>query len=242
MNLLYVVLIVAALVGVFAAHHFHLIATIKELFPNHAAAPSAASVNVTTTGDVTVHTGNSMPPAPPAPVVPTPDHGATPPANAGATGTHNGAVPGGDTPDANGAIAIPSIAAKFAPGSRFLTVASLPYVPKASAQAFCIAANCQNVKFLEGAFVNIPDFSNYKPLAAVANPPSAAAVGGAAFHLQGQFPGEARTFLTGCIAISNDLTTMDEVVEYCAKLPDYGSTHQILPVAGPGGGDHGQFK
>jgi len=170
--------------------------------------------------------GNSVSPpttAPP-PVAPPADHGATPPANAGATGTQTGAVPGGDTPDANGAIAIPAIASKFPPNSRFLTVAALPFVPQGSAQAFCIAANCQNVKFLEGAFVNVPDFSNYKPLAAVANPASAVAVGGPAFHLWGQAPGEVPfKSISDCVAISNDLTTMQEVADYCAKLPDYGT-------------------
>ncbi len=219
MNPLYIIpaILIAALAAV-AAVHFHLLATIKELFPKHA--PLAV--------------GNGSAPLP-APVVPPADHGATPPANAGATGSQSGAVPGGDVPDANGAIAIPAIASKFPPNSRFLTVAALPFVPTASAQAFCIAANCQNVKFLEGAFVNVPDFSNYKPLAAVANPASAVAVGGAAFHLWGQVPGEVPfKSIPDCVAISNDLTTMQEVADYCAKLPDYGSLHPVSPVAGPG--------
>lgn len=173
---------------------------------------------------------NSTPPPPAGKATTTT---VTPPAAAGSTGSLVGQpVPGGDVPDANGAIAIPAIASKFPPNSRFLTAAALPFVPRASAQSFCIAANCQNVKFLEGAFVNIPDFSNYKPRAAVANPPEAAAVGGAAFHLQGQWPGESTsTFIPNCIAISNDLTTMDEVVAYCAKLPVFGSVHTISPVS-----------
>lgn len=220
MQILIVVAIIAAL---FAAYHFHLLATVKAaLHKSKDASPGA----VTAPGSVI---------APPAPVVQPADHGATPPANAGATGTQTGAVPGGDVPDANGAIAIPAIASKFPPNSRFLTVAALPFVPTASAQAFCIAANCQNVKFLEGAFVNVPDFSNYKPLAAVANPASAVAVGGAAFHLWGQAPGEVPfKSIPDCVAISNDLTTIQDVVAYCAKLPDYGTVHPVSPVAGPG--------
>lgn len=184
---------------------------------------------------ITGSAGGSTPPV---------DHGAMPPDNAGSTGVNVGQpVPGGDTPDTNGAIAIPAVASKFPPGSRFLTVAALPFVSKASAQAFTIAANCQNVKFLEGAFVNVPDFSNYQPLPAVENPASAVAVGGPKFHLHGQAPGEGVfSPIQNCIAISNDLTTVDEVVAYCAKLPDYGSVHPVSPVAGPGGAGHGQFK
>lgn len=173
--------------------------------------------------------------APPNPAPLPPGHGANPPPNAGGVGTQVGqAVPGGDTPDVNGAIAIPAIANKFPPNSRFLAIPTLPFVPKASAQAFTIAANCGNVKFLEGAFVNIPDFSNYKSLPAVANPASAVALGGPAFHLHGQAPGETvYSPIPNCVALSSDLVTMDQVTAYCAKLPDFGTAHTISPVAGP---------
>lgn len=226
MNIIIVAVVVIA--AAFAVTHLHLLPKIEALLHKHASTAGSGVV-------VTVNSGNGSAPAPSVGgggATPTPpDHAATPPANAGSTGSQSGAVPGGDTPDANGAIAIPAIAAKFPPNSRFLTVATLQFVPKASAQAFCISANCQNVKFLEGAFVNVPDFSNYMPLAAVANPPEAANVGGALFHLQGQLPGEARTFIPNCIAISNELTTIDQVVGYCAKLPIYGTGYVKAPVA-----------
>ena len=68
-------IIVAALVAVFAAHHYHLIATIKELFPKHASSPVPPAANGGV--NVTVNNGgsSSAPPAsgstasaPPAPI------------------------------------------------------------------------------------------------------------------------------------------------------------------------------
>jgi len=155
----------------------------------------------------------------PAPVVPPADHGATPPANAGATGSQSGAVPGGDTPDANGAIAIPAIAAKFAPGSRFLTVASLPYVPAGSAQAFCIAANCGNTAAAE----RITGLASVVALAVVANPPETVAVGGPKFHLAGQAPGEKRVVLPNVISLSSKFASVADIVAKYQTVPDYGA-------------------
>lgn len=220
MNIFAIVFLIIAALAVFAAVHFHLIAKIEELFPKHAAASSESGVKVITTGDVTVHAGNSTPPPPPATVVPPVDHGATPPGNAGATGAWVGqTVPGGDTPDANGAIAIPAIASKFAPGSRFLTNASLPYVPACSAQAFCIAANCGNTAAAE----QITGLASVVALAVVANPADTIAVGGPAFHLAGQAPGEKRVVLPNVISLSSKFASVADIVAHYRTSPDYGT-------------------
>lgn len=204
MQILIVVAIIAAII---AAYHFHLLTTVKAaLHKSKDASPGA----VTAPGSVI---------APPAPVVPPADHGATPPANAGATGTQTGAVPGGDTPDANGAIAIPAIAAKFAPGSRFLTVVSLPYVPAQSAAAFCIAANCSD----SAQSLRMGGIAMTTALAVIPNPPESAAVGGPKFHLAGQAPGEKQVTIPGVVSIPNTLTTMDAIVAYYAHQADYGT-------------------
>lgn len=204
MQILIVVAIIAAL---FAVYHFHLLATVKAALYKSKDASTGA---VTAPGSVI---------APPAPVVPPVDHGATPPANAGATGTQTGAVPGGDTPDANGAIAIPAIAAKFAPGSRFLTVAALPYVPVGSAQAFCIAANCGNTAFIE----QISGLASVVALAVVANPAETVAVGGPAYHLAGQAPGEQRAVLANVISLSSKFASVTDIVAAYKDKPDYTS-------------------
>lgn len=205
MQILIVVAIIAAL---FAAYHFHLLATIKAALSKPKDASTGA---VNAPGSVI---------APPAPVVPPADHGATPPATAGATGSLVGqAVPGGDTPDTNGAIAIPGIAAKFAPGSRFLTVAALPYVSAGSAQAFCIAANCGNTQFSE----QITGLASVAALAVVPNPAATVAVGGAAFHLAGQAPGEKRVVLSNVISLSAKLTSITDIVAKYQTVPDYGT-------------------
>lgn len=218
-----VVLLLA--VAVYAhAHHLTLKSILAKLEGKTSAAPPAGDVGVTTSGDVTViHYGNSgttTPPTPPTPVVPTPGHGGTPPANAGSTGSLVGQpVPGGDTPDANGAIAIPAIASKFAPGSRFLTVASLPYVPEKSAAAFCIAANCGNTSAAE----QITGLASVVALAVVANPAETVAFGGPAFHLAGQAPGEKREVIANVISLSSKFSSVADIVAKYQNAPDYGT-------------------
>jgi len=161
----------------------------------------------------------------PAPVVPPVDHGANPPANAGTAGTSVGQTPAGMTaPDADGCVQIAAIAAKFAPGVRFMTVAALPFVAVGSAQAFAISANCLNARMTlhlhGGNFVGGPE--NFYCLPPVANPASTVAVGGAAFHLLGQVYGEPRAKnLPNAYAITSDLTTVDEIVAFYNKFPDY---------------------
>lgn len=203
----YVILVLVA-VAAFAAYHYHLTSTVKtavkELFHAHA-----------TTAQANAASGSSV--AGSAPPV---DHGATPPANAGATGSLVGQpVPGGDVPDANGAIAIAPIARKFAPGSRFLTVAALPYVPAGSAQAFCIAANCGNTEAAE----RITGLASVVALAVVANPPETVAVGGPAYHLAGQAPGEQRAVLANVISLSSKFASVTDIVAAYRDKPDYGT-------------------
>lgn len=203
----YVILVLVA-VAAFAAYHYHLTSTVKtavkELFHAHA-----------TTAQANAASGSSV--AGSAPPV---DHGATPPTNAGATGSLVGQpVPGGDVPDANGAIAIPSIASKFAPGSRFLTVISLPYVPAGSAAAFGIAANCSN----SAESARIGGLATVTALAVVPNPPETVAIGGPKFHLSGQAPGEKRVVVPNVIVLPDTLTTLDAINAYYAHQADYGT-------------------
>lgn len=211
MNLLYVIpaVLVVALFAALAVHFHVTLADIRNkvvsLFHLHAAA-AIASASAAGNGVTSV-------------VVAPPSHGATPPANAGATGTQTGAVPGGDTPDSNGAIAIPGIAAKFAPGSRFLTVVSLPYVPAQSAASFCIAANCSD----SAQSLRMGGLAMTTALAVIPNPPESAAVGGPKFHLAGQAPGEKQVTIPGVVSIPDTLTTMDAIVAYYAHQADYGT-------------------
>lgn len=159
--------------------------------------------------------GTITPPAPPIAV-----HGTSPPINAGGTGSLLGQpVPGGDMPDANGAIAIEAIASKFAPGSRFLTIASLPYVPAASAEAFCIAANCGNTTAAE----QITGLASVVALAVVANPMGTVQVGGPAYHLAGQAPGEQRVVLDHVISLSIKYASVADIVAAYSGKPDYGT-------------------
>ncbi len=180
-------------------------------------------------------------PAPPGSVSPAPDHGATPPENAGATGVSVGKSPVGmSAPDSDGCVQIPAIAAKLPPGTRFMTVAALPFVAVGSAQAFAISANCLNARMTlhlhGGNFVGGPE--NFYCLPPVANPASAVAIGGAAFHLLGQVYGEpVGKNLPNAYAITSDLTTVDEIVAFYGKFPDYAPPNYAgSPVAGGGAG------
>lgn len=157
-------------------------------------------------------------PLPPTP--PQPGHGATPPSNAGATGSLVGqAVPGGDKPDANnGSVAYDKLAPHFAPGSRFLMIPTLPYVPEKSAAAFCIAANCGD----SATDAQITGLAEVCAFPAIPNPPAAAAVGGPAFHLLGQAPGEkGGQVIHGVIVLPSTLTTFEAVDAYAAHLAAY---------------------
>lgn len=163
--------------------------------------------------------GNATLPVAPVPAPPVEPAAPVEIVNAAKTGTNTGAVPGGDTPDSQGAIAIPSIAAKWAPNSRFLTVAALPYVPARSKAAFQIAENCGNSTFSQ----NIAGIAESFALQAVDNPPATVAVGGPLFHLSGQVPGEAQVELVNVVTIPLTLTTIDEITAFYAKVPDYGT-------------------
>lgn len=208
----YAIIFGAFIVAVLAIIHFHLLPKIEALLHKHAArAPVVVNVNGGT-GAQPVPGGQTQ--------VPPPSHGANPPANSGSTGSLVGQpVPGGDTPDSNGAIAIPAIAAKFAPGSRFLTVASLPYVAAGSAAAFCIAANCANTAAAE----QISGLASVVALAVVQNPPSATAVGFQAFHLANGVSGEPRQVLPNVVTLSPSFATVADIVAKYQNSPNYGS-------------------
>lgn len=182
--------------------------------------------------------GTVTPPAPPMPVPgavpdstpPPPGHGATPSAAATTVGTLVGQqVPGCGLPDSDGRIQIPDIAAKFEAGSLFLTDATLPYVPAGSKQAFQIAENCANSSQSQ----RMGGLAQTCALAAVANPAATIAVGGPAFHLAGQAPGEARQVLPNTVVIPSTLATLAEIVAFYSKQPDYGtatvSGHNPVP-------------
>lgn len=141
--------IVIAVVAIIVAQHFHLIATIKQLFPKHASSPVPSGSGVT----VTVNAGNGSAPAngATANTIPTASGSTTssPPASSPASA---GLPPGVSLVDkVNGLVAFdPSINPALA-GQSFCVFPALALFDKGSQAAATIIFNTANAK---GAEVN----------------------------------------------------------------------------------------
>ena len=140
MSIYAIVIIVAAVLAAFAAHHYHLIATIKELFPKHASSPVPPAANGGVT--VTVNNGGSS--------AATPASGSTssaPPASAPASA---GLPPGASLVDkVNGLVAFDASINPALAGQSFCVFPALALFDKGSQAAATIIFNTGMAKGAE---------------------------------------------------------------------------------------------